>query len=378
MTSKLINNYFSELNEQWPGMCMSLEIEKMLWDEKSKFQHVQVFKSKTFGNVLVLDGVIQLTERDEMSYQEMITHLPMFSHPNPESVCIVGGGDGGVIREVLKHKCVKNVTICEIDEMVITVGKKFFPTVANCWDDKRVTLVCDDAAKFMASDDVKQKFDVIICDSSDPVGPAGVLFESKFFCDMEHALKAGGRISTQGESVWLHLDLIERLLSTSKNMFASVEYATTQIPTYPAGQIGHILCAKAGGNVDPQLKKPVRVPDKDMVLRYYTPELHEAAFVLPAFAKKVVDAAKAKNEKDVKESKTKEEKVSKEETKEKETEKEKEQEKEKEPEKEEETKGKKGKGKGSKRTKAKAEKKTAKAEEKEETKGKKKRRCCRS
>jgi len=290
-------NWYAEVNDQWPGQAMSLEIEKVMWDEQSKYQHVQVLKSKTFGNVLVLDSVIQLTERDECSYQEMITHLPMFSHPNPEHVLIVGGGDGGVIREVVKHNCVKSITICEIDQMVIDCGKKFFPTVAAAWDDKRLTIVCDDASKYMESKEANGKFDVIICDSSDPVGPAKALFESPFYRNMFNCLRPGGRISTQAESVWMHLELIQGLFRKTLPIFANVEYASTQIPTYPCGQIGFLMCCRSDGKTPDQCRIPVRKPSDDMQLQYYSTELHTASFVLPAFVSRAIAKAKTEKEK---------------------------------------------------------------------------------
>jgi len=285
-------NWFAEINEQWPGQAMSLEIEKVLWDQQSDYQHVQVFKSKTFGNVLVLDNVIQLTERDECAYQEMITHLPMFSHPNPEHVLIVGGGDGGVIREVVKHKCVKSITICEIDQMVIDCGKKFFPSVAAAWDDKRLTIVCDDASKYMESKEAEGKFDAIICDSSDPVGPAKALFESPFYRNMYKCLRPGGRISTQAESVWMHLELIQGLFRKTLPIFANVEYASTQIPTYPCGQIGFLMCCRTDNKTPDQCRLPVRKPDNDMELQYYSTELHSSCFVLPAFVSRAIQNIK--------------------------------------------------------------------------------------
>ena len=291
-----VKGWFSEVNSQWPGQCMSLQIEKMLHDAKSQYQHVIVFKSKTWGNVLVLDGVIQLTEKDECSYQEMITHLPMFSHPNPESVLIVGGGDGGVIREVLKHKSVKNVTICEIDQMVMDVSKKYFPHIAHVWDDPRLKVVCNDAAVYMESKEAQGKYDVIVCDSSDPVGPAQALFESKFYKSMHGALKPGGRIATQAESVWNNQELIANLFRRTKGMFANVEYASTQIPTYPCGQIGFLCCSKSDGKTDDSavtMTKPVRAVPADMNNAYYHAALHEAAFVLPNFMVKLIAGVKA-------------------------------------------------------------------------------------
>lgn len=255
-----------------------------------------MFRSSTFGNVLVLDGVVQLTTRDEAAYQEMIAHLPLYSHPNPKHVLIIGGGDGGVIREVVKHAGVETITICEIDKMVIEAGKKYFPSVASAWDDKRVTLECGDGAVFLAKPENQGKYDVIITDSSDPVGPAASLFESPFYMAMNNALKDGGKVCTQAESMWMHLDLIAKLVKDSSHTFANVEYATTQIPTYPAGQIGLLLCSKqTTGRKVPSCVKPVRkVPAKETGnYHYYSSELHEAAFSLPAFVARRVEAAKA-------------------------------------------------------------------------------------
>jgi len=168
--SRLREGWFSEVNEQWPGVALSFKVDEVLWDQRSEYQHVQVFRTGAFGNVLVLDGVVQVTEKDEMAYQEMITHIPMFAHPNPEYGLIVGGGDGGVIREMLKHPSIKNVTICEIDQMVIDVSKRFLPSVASMWDDARVTLHRGDAAEYIKRPECIGKFDVIVSDTSDPVG----------------------------------------------------------------------------------------------------------------------------------------------------------------------------------------------------------------
>lgn len=158
-----------------------------------------MFKSTSFGNVLVLDGVVQLTERDEAAYQEMIAHLPLFSHPNPEHVLIIGGGDGGVIREVVKHSSVKSITICEIDKVVIEAGKKFFPSVASAWEDKRVTLMCGDGTVFLDKPENVGKYDVIITDSSDPVGPAKALFESPYYMSA-HTDTPTATTQTQGDT----------------------------------------------------------------------------------------------------------------------------------------------------------------------------------
>jgi spermidine synthase len=273
--------WFTEINEQWPGIANSLKVEEVLLEQKSEFQDVMVFRSASFGNVLILDKVIQLTERDECAYQEMITHLPMFAHPDPKVVLIIGGGDGGCLREVVKHKGVEKVFICEIDQVVIDAGKKYFPGVASAWDDPRVTLVTNDASKFIQS--YENYFDVIVCDSSDPVGPAEPLFGEKFYLDMHKSLRPGGRVCCQGESMWQHKDLIKKLVTKCGKPFRFAEYATTQIPTYPCGQIGLLVCSKDGVDVK-SAKTPSR-RDEDVLktCNYYSPELHSAAFVLPAF-----------------------------------------------------------------------------------------------
>ena len=208
----LLKGWFSEVNSQWPGQALSLQVSEVLFSQKSAYQSVLVFKSTTWGNVLVLDGVVQLTERDEMAYQEMIAHLPLFSHPNPQSVLIIGGGDGAVIREVLKHPQVASITICEIDRVVIDAGKRFFPSIAPAWDDPRVTLYEGDGAAFLDRDENHGKYDVIITDSSDPIGPAATLFESPFYQSMHRALKPGGKVCTQAESIWINLGLIYKLM----------------------------------------------------------------------------------------------------------------------------------------------------------------------
>jgi len=289
---KLKLNWFSELSPLWPGQCMSLESEEVLFHEKSKYQDVLVFKSKSYGNVLVLDGVIQATERDEFAYQEMIVHLPMFSHPNPKKVLIIGGGDGGALREVLKHKSVEQVTICEIDEVVIEVARKFIPSMGKAFDDPRVNKVVGDGVKFMER--YQNHFDVIITDSSDPIGPAKDIFERPYYEKMKAALTETGLICTQGECIWLHLDIIVEMKKFCEEIYPVFEYGYCTIPTYPSGQIGFLLCSK---NSETKFSNPARViTDEEMTfmkLRYYNAAVHRAAFVLPQFAAQALKENKA-------------------------------------------------------------------------------------
>ncbi|XP_048417567.1 spermidine synthase [Stegostoma tigrinum] len=283
------NGWFTETSSLWPGQAMSLEVDKILYNQRSPFQDVVVFKSKTYGNVLVLDGVIQCTERDEFAYQEMITNLALCSHPNPKKVLIIGGGDGGVLREVVKHSAVESVAQCEIDEDVIKVSKQYLPGMAVGFSSSKLKLHVGDGFEFMKEN--QDAFDVIITDSSDPVGPAESLFQESYYQLMKNALHEDGILGAQGECQWLHLELIKEMRRFCKSLFPVVEYAYSTIPTYPSGQIGFMLCSK---NPDTNFREPVRQLSAEevdrMQLKYYNADMHRAAFVLPEFARKALDA----------------------------------------------------------------------------------------
>ncbi|CAH3044500.1 unnamed protein product [Porites evermanni] len=282
------NGWFSEINDEWPGEAFSLEVEKILYTGKSKYQDILIFKSKHHGKVLVLDGVIQCTDRDEFSYQEMIAFLPLNSHPCPKKVLVVGGGDGGVIREVSKHPAVESIVQCEIDEEVINVCKKHLPNMAKGYSSPKLTQYIGDGFEYMRQHE--NEFDVVITDSSDPVGPAEPLFKEPYYELLKKALKPDGLLCSQGsECMWLDLPLIKSVLEFSRRLFPVVSYGYTTIPTYPTGQIGFILCSK---NKFTRFDNPVTVfTDEElekMELRYYNVDVHKTAFTLPQFAKKAL------------------------------------------------------------------------------------------
>ena len=176
---------------------MTLKVNRVLHHEKSKYQDVLVFESSNHGNVLVLDNVIQVTERDEFAYQEMITHLALNSHPDPKRVLVIGGGDGGVLREVVKHSCVEEAILCDIDEAVPRLSKEYLPGLAEGLVHPKSTVHIGDGFKFL--NDYQNSFDVIITDSSDPDGPAEVLFGKSYYQLLYNALRPGGVITTQGQ-----------------------------------------------------------------------------------------------------------------------------------------------------------------------------------
>ncbi|KAH3662404.1 hypothetical protein OGAPHI_005656 [Ogataea philodendri] len=278
------DGWFAEVSDtMWPGEAMSLKVNKVLYSKKSKYQDVLVFESSNYGNVLVLDGVIQATERDEFAYQEMIAHLALNSHPNPKKVLVIGGGDGGVLREVVKHECVEEAVLCDIDEDVIAVSKKYLPEMSKSYSHPKVRVHIGDGFKFL--DDYKNCFDVIITDSSDPEGPAESLFQKPYFQLLNNALTEKGVITTQAESIWLHLNIIKDLQKACKDVFPVAEYGYCTIPTYPSGQIGFMVCSK---DAKADVTKPLRSVDdatERKLYKYYSSDIHKAAFVLPSFAR---------------------------------------------------------------------------------------------
>jgi len=278
------NGWFFETCSLWPGMGLSLQIEKILYSKKSQFQRIEVYQTRHHGKMLALDGIIQLTESDEFAYQEMLAHVPLFAHPHPKQVLVIGGGDGGILREVGRHEGLTHIDFCEIDEEVIRVSKEFLPSLACGFDDPRVQVHIGDGYAVVLGK--KNRYDVIIVDSSDPVGPGDVLFKKSFYEGLKAALKPDGIVATQGESIFLHKEWVIHLAGITKELFIKQGYSCIMIPTYPGGNIG--ICM---GSLGPDLNKPGRlVPDqiRDQ-LKYYTPEIHEASFVLPHFAKKMLE-----------------------------------------------------------------------------------------
>jgi len=270
------------MGEAWPGQATSLRVDQVLFDDKSEFQHVMVCQTHNYGKMLVLDNVIQCTERDEFMYQEMLAHLPLSLHPNPKKVLIIGGGDGGCVRETLRHSCVESVVLCEIDKMVVDACKAHIPTMASCLVDPRVTVYHGDGFAYLQQH--TNEFDVIITDSSDPIGPAESLFNANYYQLVHNALTEHGVMASQGESAFLHMELVKRLLEYARAAFPSTGYANGLVPTYPCGHIGYLVCSKDANCNVREPKRPISEVDADkMGLRYYNEHVHRAAFAQPQF-----------------------------------------------------------------------------------------------
>ncbi|CCE61225.1 hypothetical protein TPHA_0A01420 [Tetrapisispora phaffii CBS 4417] len=285
--------WFREINdEHFPGQALMLKVVEILHWSKSEFQDILVFKSAEYGNVLVLDGIIQCSERDEFAYQEMISHIPLFSHKDPKRVLVIGGGDGGVIREVVKHDCVESATLVEIDNAVIELSKKYLKNMSTSLNHPKVKIELCDGFRYLkdaANSTDEDRYDVIITDSSDPDGPAEAFFQKEYFELLHSALKDDGIVIAQtSENIWLDINYLKNLMKTAKSVFTNTKYCYTMVPTYTSGQLGLVVCSKDENN---ELTSPSReITDREQNnLRYYNASIHSASFVLPTWADKVIN-----------------------------------------------------------------------------------------
>jgi len=278
-----IELWFGEQYGRENGRYLQIQVDNVLEKVKSPFQEIAVVNSPAFGKILVNDSIVMLTEADEAGYHEMIAHVPLCVHPKAEEVLVIGGGDGGTVREILKHSDVKRVDVCEIDEQVVEVCRRHFPDMANSFDNDKVHLYYQDGAQFLTVR--RNQYDVVIVDSTDPVGPGITLFTEQFYQSIFHSLKEDGIAVSQMESIFWHGKFIQNTFLFLNRIFPIARYYFTMVPTYPSGMIGFSLCSKKYHPVEDF--KPEKT-EKLTNLKYYHAELHKAAFILPAFAQKLI------------------------------------------------------------------------------------------
>jgi spermidine synthase len=275
------------------GFRMTFQVDKVLYELQTEHQHLVLFEHPFFGKMLMLDGATQITKKDEFIYQEMMSHVPLFAHGNAREVLIIGGGDCGIAEEVLKHKTVKRLTQVEIDPAVVEFSKEHFPEFTKpVFADKRFESVIDDGMKYVARTD--RRFDAIIVDSTDPQGPGKVLFSAKFYAACKRCLNKGGVMVTQnGVPIFQPAELVSSV-SKFRKLFADGGCYVAAIPTYVGG---HMTMGWATGN-----KSLRRTPVKTIAARYrkagsfstkyWTPDVHVAAFALPRFIGETVAKAR--------------------------------------------------------------------------------------
>lgn len=268
------------------NVCLSLKIRKKLYDAKSKYQHVQVFDTYQFGRTLVLDDVFQTTEKDEFVYHEMLTHPLLLSLPRmPKKVLIIGGGDAGIAREVLKYP-VEKAYLVEIDGMVVKASKKYLKSVCgNSFSDPRLELRVEDGFKFVKDRaQAGEKFDAVIIDSSDPAGPNVPLFSEEFYSDVKSILTPEGITARQTGSSFLQPEEVTYSLKRMKKVFPEASAYVADTPTYMGGLFTFVCGSR---KTNPSKAKTAKLREKvnklKLKTRYYTPEVHAAAFALPAY-----------------------------------------------------------------------------------------------
>ncbi len=264
--------WFTERQTEHLGI--TLRVRESLLVEQTPFQQLAVLDTYEYGRMLVLDGAIQTTEVDEFIYHEMITHVPMTVHPKPQEVLVIGGGDGGVVREILKHADVKHVCIAEVDERVVAAARRFFPKLSQALDDPRVEVVITDGAKHVRA--MRGVCDVILVDSTDPVGPAVKLFQPEFYRAVHDALTPEGVFVAQSKSPHLDRKLIREVFGIVGSLFPVAHLYTAAVPTYPSGFWSFVL----GSKVHQALQFDEGRAEK-LETRYYSPEIHRGAFALP-------------------------------------------------------------------------------------------------
>lgn len=271
-----MTKWFEENLEFYEGRVMKVGYKELLESHQSPFQKIDVYDTISYGKMLVHDDVIMLTEFDNAHYHEMIVHVAMNVSPNPKRVLVIGGGDGGTLKEVLRYKEVETAHLCEIDGDVITMCKKHFPDLSSSFDDPRAEVFLEDGAEFVNKH--RNFYDIIIVDSSDPIGPAEVLFQEKFYRDMNEALTDDGIVVTQSESFMYHRKVIGDIATFSRKIFPLYRYYYTMVPTYPSGLIGFSFCSKKYDPVKDFNPQKARIFND---LKYYTEDIHKAAFTLP-------------------------------------------------------------------------------------------------
>ncbi len=276
------------------GFRMTYEVERVLYELQTEHQHLVLFEHPFFGKMLMLDGATQVTTADEFVYHEMMTHVPIFAHGNAKDVLIVGGGDCGIAEEVLKHKSVKRLTQVEIDASVVEFAKEHFPEFTKpVLADKRFDLVIDDGMKYVAKTD--RRFDVIIVDSTDPQGPGKVLFSDKFYAACRRCMAKGAVLVTQNGVPIFQADELTEGIAKFRRLFADGTCYVAAIPTYVGG---HMAMGFATDNAKLRRASVKTIAGRyrkagSFSTRYWTPEVHVAAFALPRFiAEKVAKARK--------------------------------------------------------------------------------------
>ena len=267
--------------------AQALRVERVLYDSATDHQRLRLFENGRFGRVLTLDDVVQTTEADNFVYHEMMAHVPILAHGGVRRVLIVGGGDGGLAREVLRHAGVERVTMVEIDAGVIDFSRQYLPALsAGAFDDPRLQVVIDDGAAFMGR--AGDLYDVILIDSTDPVGPGEVLFTDSFYAHARNRLAEGGILVTQNGVPFLQGGELTGTMRAFKALFADWGCYLCTVPTYAGGPMALGWATDGVARATPLAVLQARFAEVRFTPDYYTPEVHLAAFALPGYVRRLM------------------------------------------------------------------------------------------
>jgi spermidine synthase len=287
MTTTKTSEYLETLYE---GYGQRFRMEKLLHEVRTEHQHLVIFDNPRMGRVMALDGVIQTTEADEFIYHEMLTHVPILAHGSAKRVLIIGGGDGGMLREVSKHRSVEHITMVEIDGTVVDMCKEFLPNHSKgAYDDPRLNLVIDDGMRFVATT-TTEKFDVIISDSTDPIGPGEVLFSENFYQACHRCLNDGGILVTQNGTPFMQLGEVQTTAGRLRSLFPDWHFYQAAIPTYIGGAM--TFAWGATNTAYRKLSREIlqqRFAGSGIITRYYNPEIHIGAFAMPQYVLQAIN-----------------------------------------------------------------------------------------
>lgn len=267
-------------------------VDEVLFESETAHQHLVIFENARFGRVMALDGVVQTTEADEFVYHEMLTHVPVLAHGDARRVLIIGGGDGGVLRECCRHASIERIVQVEIDQAVIDMSMTWLPKHSDgAYDDPRAEIVIADGLDFVRSTD--EHFDVIISDSTDPIGPGEALFTDDFYAGCKRCLNDGGVVVTQNGVAFMQLDEVTTTARRLNNHFADAAFYGAAVPTYVGG-----IMTFAWGSENAVLRRQdvdaltARLAESGIETRYYTPAIHRAAFAMPCYVETAIKAAR--------------------------------------------------------------------------------------
>jgi spermidine synthase len=277
MDKRITDLWFSEY--QTPNLCLSLRITRILANKKTPYQHLLVADTEEYGRLMALDGAIMVTERDEFTYHEMLSHVALSSHPSPKNVLVVGGGDGGTAREAAKHSTVEEIVLVDIDQEVIDASREFFPSLSVGLDHPKVTVKAMDALEYIR--EKREQFDVVLVDSTDPVDFAEGLFKESFYRNVYNSLKDDGFMVAQTESPFAEPKILSDAVSEMKKVFPLVKVFWGAMPTYPTGAWTYSIASKKHDPAEIRSDIPCDT-------RYYSEEIHRAAFVLPPFLEDII------------------------------------------------------------------------------------------